>query len=138
MNPILNLTKILHYSRGLNVRFTIFTRGYRGLISKYGESQKETIKASFANIMYLYSNDLDTLEEISRQCGNIKESKPLITVEELKTIKAFETIILRQRMRPFKTKLLPYWKTGWNKENIKKYQIPKIKKNNQKIYNINL
>lgn len=140
LNPIYNLPKILHYSRGLGMRFTIYIRSFKSMETKYGKNTKETITATFGNIIYLWSSDLETSEEISKLCGNkIERNKqvPLISVEELKTLKKFETIILKVRMHPLKTQLLPDYKLNWNMPE-EEYKTPKIKNNNLKIYNIKL
>ena len=110
--PIRNFEKMLNYSRGIYVTFTLMIRGFNDLKNKYGKEQTEIIKLCFANIIYLYSQDIDTLEEISNLCGKTCEDgivKPLVSVEELKTIKTFEAVILIPRIMPIKTKLLPYY-----------------------------
>ena len=138
LDPILNFNKILHYSRTLNTRFTIFIKSFKGIEKKYSKETSEIIKASFSNFIYLWSNDIDTLTEISKLCGNTtrkNKSVPLISVEELKLLKQFEAIIFKQRMKPFKTKLLPDYKMNWIKEK-EEYIISPIKKNDIKIYNL--
>ena len=80
--------------------------------NKYGKENTEILKLCFANIVYLLSQDIDTLEEISNLCGKTCEDgivKPLISVEELKTLRVFEAIILIPRIMPIKTKLLPHY-----------------------------
>ena len=46
-------------------------------------------------------------------------STPLVTVSDLQRMKMWETIVLRIRMMPFKTKMTPNWKmveeNGWGK-----------------------
>lgn len=110
--PFKNLAKILNYSRSINITFTFMIRGFNDLKNKYGKEETEILKMCFGNLVYLLSQDMDTLEEISNLCGKTCEAgvvKPLISMEELKTIKFFEAIILIPRMMPIKTKLLPYY-----------------------------
>lgn len=110
--PIRNFEKILNYSRGIYITFTLMVRGFNDLKNKYGKEQTDILKLCFANLVYLLSQDIDTLEEISNLCGKTCEDgivKPLISVEELKTLKVFEAIILIPRIMPIKTKLLPYY-----------------------------
>lgn len=83
----------------------------------YGKENAEVIKMCFNNIIYLLSNDIYTLDEISKLCGNTLKNNtivPLITIEELKVINTFEAIVLAivlmSRIMPIKTKLLPYYK----------------------------
>ena len=70
------------------------------------------LKYCFANIIYLLSEDIPTLEEISKYCGE-NNNKPLVSVEELKSLDYFETVINMVRMMPIKTKLLPDYKIDW-------------------------
>ena len=109
LNRIKDFNKMLNYSRGIGIAFTIMIRGFNDLKNTYGNEESEIIKLSFGNIIYLLSLDINTIEEISRMCGNKSQNEPLISVEELKTIKTFEAIVLTTRMMPFKTKLLPYY-----------------------------
>lgn len=111
--PFKNFSKMLDYARGINIIFSIFIRSFKDLKYTYGKEETEIIKLCFGNIIYLLSQDIETLEEISNLCGRTCEDgviKPLISVEELKTIQRFEAIILITRIMPIKTKLLPYYK----------------------------
>ena len=115
--PIKKLEKILNYSREINITFTIMIRGFNDLKNKYGKENTEILKLCFDNIVYLLSQDIDTLEEISNMCGKTCENdvtRPLISIEELKTLKMFEAIILIPRLMPIKTKLLPYYEMKGN------------------------
>ena len=136
--PIKEFEKVINYSRSINIKFTVAIRTYLDLINTYGKENAEIIKLCFGNIIYLLSNDIYTLEEISKYCGNEYKFNaviPLITVEELRTLKVFEAIIITQRLMPFKTKLLPDYQIDWNftKEEI---EIPERIKNTFEIYEI--
>ena len=131
MLPILNFSKVITYARGLGIRITVVIKSYLDLINNYGKENAEIIKACFPTIIYLLSQDIYTLEEISKMCGNTEISgkvRPLITEEELKVLKPFEAIILIPRLMPYKTKLLPDYKIDWNLEK-KSIDIPKRKNN---------
>ena len=124
--PIKNFGKIINYCRGMRVRFTVFIKSFIDLISTYGEENAEIIKMCFGNVVYLLANDLLTLEEVSKLCGNEMVNgniEPLITVEELKIFNNFEAIVLIPRMMPFKTKLLPDYMIDYGYEIIKS-EIP--------------
>ena len=112
--PFKNFGKMLNYSRSIGIMFTIMIRGFNDLKNTYGKEQAEIIKLCFVNLVYLLSQDVNTLEEISDLCGNasIDDNKkiPLISVSELKTLKLFEAVIITPRIMPFKTQLLPYYK----------------------------
>ena len=111
-NPISNFSKILDNSRIKGIKFTIIVRSFRDLYTTYGTDQVEIFKLLFTNIIYLMSSDNSTLDIISDMCGKIQENGtiiPLITKEELRTLKKNEAVIITQRMMPYKTKLLPYY-----------------------------
>lgn len=109
LEPIIDFTRILNYSRNLGIIFTIVIRGFNDLKNVYGIETAEMVKSSFPNIVYLLSQDLDTLTEISKYCGMKNDNESLISIEELKTLEMFEAIILMPRVLPFRTKLLPYF-----------------------------
>lgn len=140
MLPINDFAKNINYARGINIRFIVVVKSYMDLVNTYGKSNAEIIKMCFGNIIYLLSNDIYTLEEISNLCGKTindkNEIEPLITNEELKTMNRFEAIILIPRMMPFKTKLLPDYEIDWGYEEVKK-ELPSRKSNDIKIFDIN-
>lgn len=108
-NPILDFPKMLNYSKGIGLIFTIMIRGFNDLKRIYGNEGAEMIRLGFTNIVYLLSQDVETLEEICKLCGETSKKEPLVTIEDLKCMKPFEAIILTIRMMPFKTKMLPYF-----------------------------
>lgn len=130
--PIVDFNNIASYARGLSIRITAVIQSLQALTNLYGKEDAEIIKLTFRNIIYLLSNNIETLEEISKMCGNKEEHGmiiPLITVEELKMMNRFEAVILIPRMMPIKTKLLPDYQMNWNFSN-QKIEIPHIHKNN--------
>ena len=136
--PIKNFSKIINYMRGLRVRLTVFIKSFIDLVSTYGEENAEIIKMCFGNVLYLLANDLMTLEEISKLCGNEMvdgKVEPLITVEELKIFNNFEAIALIPRMMPFKTKLLPDYQIDYGYEVIKA-EIPNREKMDINVFDI--
>ncbi|MCI6107484.1 MAG: type IV secretory system conjugative DNA transfer family protein [Candidatus Faecimonas sp.] len=134
MLKLKNFTTLLSRARGLNVEITMVIQNYMQLVNVYGKEQTEMLKLCFANILYLLSNDIYSLEEISKMCGEVSKDVPLITVEELKTMKQFEAIVLTPRVYPYKTKLIPSYKIDWGYETEEK-DIPK--RTIQKISYIN-
>ena len=114
--PIKEFYRLIEYTRALNIRITAVIKSYAHLYNMYTKEEVELLKMCFGNIVYLLSNDIYTLEEISKQCGNKSNKKePLITPEELKTLDTFEAIVLVPRLMPIKTKLLPNYKIKWDK-----------------------
>lgn len=113
-----NYAITIEQARGLNIQITAAIQNFTQLTNTYGSEDIEILKLCFSNILYLYSNDISTLEEISKMCGEVSKGIPLITVEELKTMNPFEAIILLPRMYPAKTKLVPFYKFGVEKNEI--------------------
>lgn len=122
MTEIKNLSAILDFSRGVRVRLTACIKSYISLEKTYENQNIDLLKMCFANIIYLYSNDLYTLEEISKLCGNTKNEKgeiePLVTKEELRIIDRMHAIVLMTRMMPLKTEMVPNWKINWGYESV--------------------
>lgn len=138
MLPIKDFAKLIEYSRSLYIRFTVVIKSYKHLSNMYSDDEVELLKMCFCNIIYLLSNDIYTLNEISSYCGNQLVDErivPLITPEELKTLDVFNAIIIKQRMMPFKTKLLPDYTIDW-KYDTKECEIPIRKNNKINIYSL--
>jgi hypothetical protein len=87
---------------------------------------------SIGNTIFLLSNDIRTLELISRECGRVDENNPLINIEELKVLDVFEAIVLINRMYPIKTKLLPYYQFGIDE--VSPITLEPLEYNEIKIY----
>lgn len=139
MLPIKNFARVINYSRSIRVKFTVVIQSYIDLTNMYGKENTEIIKACFPVLIYLLSNDIYTLEEISKMCGNQEvngQVEPLITIEELKVMKVYEAIILLPRMMPYKTRLLPDYKMAWNLEK-KDTTLPKRTFSEINIFKLN-
>lgn len=119
-----NFATVTGQARGLNIQMTVVVQNYQQLISVYGKEEAEILKLCFGNILYLLSNDIYSLEEISKMCGEVSKDVPLITIEELKTMRQFEAIVLMPRMYPYRTKLTPSYKLDWGYE-VEETEVPK-------------
>ncbi len=109
IKPIKNFLNILTYSRSVGIRITIVIQSILHILNIYGKETTDFIKMSMGNTIYLLSSDINTLEEISKDCGKKDENNLLINVEELKVLQYFEAIILSSRMYPIRTTLLPFY-----------------------------
>ena len=115
MPPLKDVTTMVTAARSRHIRFTFIIQNFAQLTQVYGKENAETIKGN-CNILYLISSELQALEELSKMCGEVKSkekdktaSTPLVTVSDLQRMSMNETIALRLRMMPFKTKLTPNW-----------------------------
>lgn len=122
MPPLKDVTTMVTAARSRLIRFTFIIQNYAQLTQVYGKENAETIKGN-CNIMYLISSELQALEELSKLCGEVKSkdkektaSKPLVTVSDLQRLQQYETISLRLRTMPFKTKLVPNWQMDWGRK----------------------
>lgn len=116
MVPIKDFSRIIENSRSVGIRITVTIRSYIHLCNMYSKEEAEILKMCFGNLIYLLSDDIYTLDEISKYCGNQMINgnlEPLVTIEDLKTIKTFEGIVIMPRMMPIKTKFLPNYKISW-------------------------
>ena len=120
MPPLKDVTTMVTAARSRNIRFTFIIQNFAQLYEVYGKENGETIKGNCGNIIYLISTELSALEEISKMCGEVKSkekektsSTPLVTVSDLQRLNQWETIILRLRTMPFKTKLTPYFQMNF-------------------------
>ena len=139
--PFKNSASLINYCRSINIKITITLNSYIELVNNYGKEESEIVKYCFANIIYLITNDDYTLEEISKLCGNTLDKKtnkiiPLISKEQLKTLKHFESIILKTRLMPIKTKLIPDYKINWPTNNELNEKLPKRTTKKIKIFNL--
>ena len=83
--PIREFNNMLTLARSNNIKFSIFVRSILELRNIYGVEGTEILKMVFGNIIYLLANDIETLQDISKLCGNQKSEygiEPLISVEE--------------------------------------------------------
>lgn len=130
INAIQNFASMLNYARGYNISFICNIKSINTIKKIYDEQSLDLIKLCFSNIIYLYSNDNSTLKFIADLCGNTKnkdgEIEPLVTMESLKVINPFEAIIIKTRLMPIKTKLIPSYKIDWGYE-LGSAELPKRK-----------
>ena len=120
MPPLKDVTTMVTAARSRNMRFTFIIQNFAQLNEVYGKDNAETIRGNCGNIVYLISTEMTALEEISKMCGEVKSkekektsSTPLVTVSDLQRLEQWETIILRLRKMPFKTKLTPNYQMDW-------------------------
>lgn len=119
MYPIKNINKLIQMASGYKIKFILLIKSLMLLKNNYKTENLEMIQMCFDSILYLYTNDIFTLEKVSKLCGKDKKGESLISPEELKVMGMFEAIAVLPRMMPFKTKLIPNYKINWGYEVIK-------------------
>ena len=141
MPPLKDVTTMVTAARSRLIRFTFIIQNYAQLTQVYGKENAETIKGN-CNITYLISSELGALEELSKLCGEVKSkekdktaSTPLVTVSDLQRLQQYETISLRLRTMPFKTKLVPNWKMDWGRI-YEKATYPERKRQTVELFDI--
>lgn len=142
MPPLKDVTTMVTAARSRNIRFTFIIQNFAQLNEVYGKENADTIKGNCGNIIYLISTELSALEEISKMCGEVKSkekektsSTPLVTVSDLQRLSQWETIILRLRTMPFKTKLTPNFEMNWGHD-FPKAAYPKREKKEVQTFDL--
>ena len=135
LEPITSFHNILSRSRALNIRFTLLIDSYTSLELVYGREESIQIINNVASIIYLLSTDDNTVRKMSNFIGEQAPNIPLVSPQELKTLKMFEAIIVKTREYPIKTKLIPDFKITW-KMDEKEQGYPTRKEADIKIYKI--
>ena len=120
MPALKDVASMVTAARSRQIRFTFIIQNFAQLDEVYGEKTAETIRSNCGNLVYLLTNELATLEEISKLCGEVKSkekektvSTPLVTVTDLQKMKMNEIIVIRMRMRPFRTVLKAGYDVDW-------------------------
>ena len=123
MPKLKDVTTMVTAARSRKIRFTFIIQNFAQLKDVYGDNDAETIKGNCGNMVYLISTELAALEEISKMCGEVKSgekdktaSTPLVTVTDLQKMKLFETILIRWRLSPFRTKNKANFEMDWGHE----------------------
>ena len=93
--PIKNIESIISLFDDLNINATAFIKNFNSLDKEYGEGSYRTLKLYFKNLIYLYSDDITTLEYISRLCGSDEY------MSNLRNIKDNEALFIIVRVLPF-------------------------------------
>ena len=142
MPPLSDVDAMVSAARSRNIRLSFIIQNFSQLNDVYGKEKAETIRGNCGNTIYLLSTELNALEEISKMCGEIKskkddktDSRPLVTVTDLQNFKEEEALILRSRMRPFKTKLTFDHKIEWGMSK-EKAEYPDAELNEVKIFDL--
>ena len=142
MPPLSDVDAMVSAARSRNIRLSFIIQNFSQLNDVYGKEKAETIRGNCGNTIYLLSTELNALEEISKMCGEVKskekdktDSRPLVTVTDLQNFKEEEALILRSRMRPFKTKLKFDHKIEWGMSK-EKAEYPNTELNEVKIFDL--
>lgn len=100
--PMKNICKIISNSKKIN--FTVFIKNFNSFNRLYKE-EANILKLYFQNILFLFSNDIDTLNEISKMCGEIN-NKSIADINTLRSLDELSGIILIPRKLPLKIQLI--------------------------------
>ena len=105
-----NLNNILSNARSNFIRFTLLVNGFIKLNKVYGKEVVESLKLNCQNILYLLSNEIDTLNYISELCGYTEDNKRLVSIEALKRIPMWNCVFIKQRYMPYASCITPFYK----------------------------
>ena len=111
--PIKNFADVINQAKNYGISFTCVIKTLFSIMNIYGKNEADIIRVCFPNVIYLYANDLFTLNEISIQCGGKNKTNSISDYEELKTLQPNEAIIIMPRVMPFKSELKNYSQVNW-------------------------
>lgn len=120
--PIKNLCDIVDKSRSHYVRFLFCISNFDRLKQIYGLENIELLKYQCANILYLISNESNTLKFISDICGKKNEAEYLVSPEALRRMPIWNCIFIKSRLMPYFGTMIPFYKMGINIDK-KEYQM---------------
>lgn len=128
VKPIDNLTSIINNCRNNYIRFIMYISGFDTLSRIYGESNVETLKYEFSNILYYISNELNTIKFISEYCGKKSETSYLVSSEMLRRMPMFSSILLKSRVMPYYCTQVPFYEMNINieKANLIENNLPNV------------
>ena len=116
MPKIDKLVNMVTASAGCDITYDFYIQSYSQFDDIYGQGAAKTIRSNCGNLVYIRTDDLDTLEDISKKVGrrtivttqrngskfSLKkmfmentEEQRLLTTEQLKALKDGETVVLR-------------------------------------------
>ena len=146
MPELKDVTTMITAARSRQIRFNLIIQNFAQLNQVYGKENAETIKGNCGNLIYLLSSELTALEEISKLCGDKKvkskskdkpdETRPLISVTDLQTLKFKDAIIIKQRQSPFQVKLKGVDEYNWNVPNFEKASYPSREKRQINLFDM--
>jgi hypothetical protein len=143
MPPLTDVTTMITAARSRLIRFSLIIQNFSQLNQVYGKENAETIKGNCHNLLYLLSGELTALEEISKLCGDRKiksgdkeETRPLVSVSELQTLPLWTAIVKKQRLNPYKIKIVPSFKVNFNERKYEKADPPEREKGIVDIFDV--
>ena len=74
----------LYHGSNKSIRFTLGINSMSEVNNVYGPIDGNAIIYNCLNMIYLKSNDLETMEAVIKSCGNDKNNKPLLTMTDLR------------------------------------------------------
>ena len=134
MPPLRDVTTMITAARSRQIRFNLVIQNFAKLNKEYREDDDETIKGNCANLIYLMSKELKAFERVSKLCGEKKvkgkgekepdKDKPLISIGELQRLKLGDTIVIKDRSYPLKSKLPDMTEYNFNEPKATQINYP--------------
>jgi len=107
--PIFNFNNKICDLRGVYGQVVMFVRGLDALTSIYGRENVEILKYQTHNILYLISNEYNTLKFVSEFCGKKNSDEYLVSPEGLRRIPYFTALYMKFRTMPYYGKIIPFY-----------------------------
>ena len=117
--PIINFNNKINNLRSSYGQVVMFIKGLDTLTNVYGKEDVEILKYQVHNILYLISNEYNTLKFISDFCGKKNSEENLVSPEGLRRMPYFTALYIKFRTMPYYGKIIPFYKMGINIEQNK-------------------
>ncbi len=112
VKQIRNLNAKLERLRTRFARIMLCIKGFDKLSSIYGKNKVEELKFGCSKILYLLSNEYNTLDFISNFSGKKNANDNLISPEALRRMPMWSSLLIKSRFMPYYNKLIPFYATG--------------------------
>ncbi|MBR4503833.1 MAG: type IV secretory system conjugative DNA transfer family protein [Candidatus Methanomethylophilaceae archaeon] len=100
--PIPDVDVYLSTSRSRNIRWMMCIQSFSQLNSRYCD-KAGAILGNVSNLMFMYSQEIGTLDMMQKLLGKTDEGEPLMSISELQSIPFGRAVVIRKRMKPFIT-----------------------------------
>ena len=135
-----NLDYLMAASRSRGVRITGVLQSLSQLEDVYGKSKAETIVANFGVIIAFSTNNFDTLQDLSRRCGERRnragQVEPLITPVQIGAMGIGQALIIIENRYRYITNLPNFNEVFGNATDFNSYNEIKVQRKPIKVFDI--
>ena len=139
-HSIPNLDYLMSAARSRGIRLTGVLQSLSQLEDVYGKSKAETIISNFGVTIAFSTNNFDTLQELSRRCGERRskngQAEPLITPVQLGAMGVGQALIIIENRYRYITNLPNFNEVFGNATDFNSYNKIKVQRKPIKVFDI--